>query len=84
MPSIVMRDVYGQGIWHVYVPTDLPPDTSWLWDPYETNSVCIETGEWLCEKLCLDPPTFIDANERIVVFTENVVSLLDALSLTKL
>ena len=72
-----MKDVYGRGIWWVFVPTSPCDGHVWMWDEYEQDAVCMKTGAWLKTELGLDSPRYIDVEDRCVVFAEDANSPYD-------
>lgn len=93
MPSVIMQDVYGRGIWHIHIPSQIYDNLqvtekqTWMYDCYEHDAICQETGQWLCDVARLPPPIYTDEEERIVVWAMQeaapceIACLLDALKI---
>jgi hypothetical protein len=90
MHGMIMRDLYGNGVWKVFVPVApknmrvIKQQHSWVWDVFEHDAVCLNTGVWLSAELDLEtPPHYMDTEERIVVFhdTFDLTSLMSSLDL---
>lgn len=66
-----MKDLYGRGVWWIFVPIKPENDNTWLWDSCENDAVCVQSGEWLTTKMGIPPPNYVNHEERCVLFSSD-------------